>query len=79
MELQLQKVSDDCCADEFSSYLLLKGSGKAFCAGQDNAELTGGFHICNEVILQEHFETYYFKTQKFAKPCNFSCKCCCSS
>ena len=41
MALQLQNVLDDYAANENVSRVLLTGAGKAFCASQDIAELTG--------------------------------------
>jgi len=68
MALRLQKILDDCAADENVRCILLTGAGKAFCAGQDIAELTGDNPIGVEVILVEHFNPVVSKIRNLQKP-----------
>ncbi len=68
MALLLQKVLDDCAADEKVRAILLTGAGKAFCAGQDIAELTGENALAIEVILVEHFNPIVSKIRNIQKP-----------
>ena len=68
MALQLQKVLDDCAADENVRCILLTGAGKAFCAGQDIAELTGDNPIGIEIILVKHFNPIISKIRNLQKP-----------
>ena len=56
MALELQKKLDDCIRDQETRAIVLTGNGKAFCAGQDLAEVTNpdqnpGF----KKILEEHY------------------------
>ena len=48
--------------------ILLTGAGKAFCAGQDIAELTGDNPVGVEVILVEHFNPIVSKIRNLQKP-----------
>ncbi|MCY7291440.1 MAG: enoyl-CoA hydratase/isomerase family protein [Ferruginibacter sp.] len=68
MALMLQKVLDDCGADDRIRAILLTGAGKAFCAGQDIAELTGENALGIEVILVEHFNPIISKIRNIQKP-----------
>ena len=55
MALLLQKILDDCAADDNIRAIYLTGNGKAFCAGQDLGELVGENPPGFEVILSEHY------------------------
>lgn len=55
MALLLQKYLDDCASDKNIRAVYLTGNGKAFCAGQDIAELTGDNPATFDKILSEHF------------------------
>ena len=68
MALRLQQLLDDCAADENVRCILLTGAGKAFCAGQDIAELTGENAVGIEVILVEHFNPIVAKIRNINKP-----------
>ena len=63
----MQNVLDDCAANENVSCILLTGADKAFCAGQDIAELTGDNPIGIEVILVEHFNPVISKIRNSQK------------
>ncbi len=68
MALLLQKVLDDCSNNDDVRCVLITGSGKAFCAGQDIAELTGDNPLGIEVILAEHFNPIVKKIRELNKP-----------
>ena len=56
MAFELQKQLDDCIRDQHTRAIVLTGEGKAFCAGQDLAEVTHpelnpGF----KSILEDHY------------------------
>ena len=68
MALLLQKILDDCAANEDVRCILLTGAGKAFCAGQDIAELTGENPVGIDVILIEHFNPIVCKIRNIQKP-----------
>jgi len=56
MALELQKKLDDCTRNQETRAIVITGKGKAFCAGQDLAEVTNpdqnpGF----KKILEEHY------------------------
>ena len=69
MALTLQKLLDNCDADENIRAVVLTGNGKAFCAGQDLKEVTDpmlnpGF----KTILNEHYEPIIKKLRALKKP-----------
>jgi 2-(1,2-epoxy-1,2-dihydrophenyl)acetyl-CoA isomerase len=68
MALLLQAVLDDCEKNDEVRCVLITGVGKAFCAGQDIAELTGANALTIEVILAEHFNPIVSKIRKLNKP-----------
>ena len=68
MALLLQDVLDDCENDDKVRCVLIRGAGKAFCAGQDIAELTGENPVGIDVILAEHFNPIVTKIRKLNKP-----------
>ena len=68
MALLLQRILDDCAANEEVRCILLTGAGKAFCAGQDIAELTGENPVGIDVILTEHFNPIVSKIRNLQKP-----------
>ncbi len=69
MALKLQRVLDDCEKDNGVRAIVLTGSGKAFCAGQDLKEVTSpelnpGF----KKILEEHYNPIIKKIRNIEKP-----------
>ena len=68
MALALQKILNECGADENVRCILITGAGKAFCAGQDIAELTGDNSLGIEVILREHFNPIITIIRSLKKP-----------
>ena len=68
MALQLQAVLDDFGADDTIRCIVVTGAGKAFCAGQDLAELTGDNPPGFEQILTEHYNPIVSRIRQIAKP-----------
>lgn len=68
MALELQQRLDDCATDKDIRCILLTGSGKAFCAGQDLGELMGDNPPGFEVILSEHYNPIIVRLRKIEKP-----------
>lgn len=68
MALQLQDALDKASADENVRAILLTGSGKAFCAGQDLAEAidTNGPGIPR--IVEEHYNPIVSRIRSIEKP-----------
>ena len=69
MALQLQSVLDACKENDEIRVILLTGSGKAFCAGQDlnevtSPELNPGFRK----ILEEHYNPIVQRIRNIEKP-----------
>jgi 2-(1,2-epoxy-1,2-dihydrophenyl)acetyl-CoA isomerase len=69
MALALQKALDDCAAAPHVRALVIKGEGKAFCAGQDLKEVTTpelmpGF----KKILEEHYNPIITRIRNLNKP-----------
>lgn len=69
MALSLQKTLDDCASNEEVRVMVLTGSGKAFCAGQDLKEVTSpeqnpGF----KKILEEHYNPIITRIRNIEKP-----------
>lgn len=69
MALRLQKVLDDCSASNLVRAIVITGSGKAFCAGQDlnevtSPELNPGFRK----ILEEHYNPIVQRIRTIEKP-----------
>ena len=69
MALEFQAALDDCNADDEVRAIVVRGEGKAFCAGQDLGEVTDpeknpGF----EKILDEHYGPIIKKLRSTMKP-----------
>jgi 2-(1,2-epoxy-1,2-dihydrophenyl)acetyl-CoA isomerase len=69
MALNLQQVFDDCESNSEVRAIVLTGSGKAFCAGQDLKEVTSpelnpGF----KKILEEHYNPIITRIRNIKKP-----------
>lgn len=69
MALSLQNIMDDCEANNEVRAIVLTGSGKAFCAGQDlkevtDPELNPGF----KKILEEHYNPIISRIRNIEKP-----------
>jgi 2-(1,2-epoxy-1,2-dihydrophenyl)acetyl-CoA isomerase len=68
MALSLQHRLDEAEKDEMVRAILITGSGKAFCAGQDLGEVTGENPVGFEVILLEHYNPIILKMREIDKP-----------
>ncbi len=69
MALLLQNILDDCANDSNVRAIVITGSGKAFCAGQDlkevtTPELNPGFRK----ILEKHYNPIITKIRNIEKP-----------
>ena len=67
MALMLQRYMDD-CLDTDIRCVYITGSGKAFSAGQDLAEVVGDDRIGIERILQEHYNPIITRIRNLPKP-----------
>ncbi len=68
MALALQKVLDDCENDQAIRCILITGAGKAFCAGQDLAEVVDPNGPGMKKILGEHYNPIIQKIRNLSKP-----------
>ena len=68
MALALQAQLDACAADDNIRAIVLTGTGKAFCAGQDLAEVTGPNPPGFKTILSEHYNPIIAKIRTISKP-----------
>jgi len=69
MALSMQQTLDNCASDENVRAIVITGSGKAFCAGQDlkevtTPELNPGFRK----ILEEHYNPIIERIRNIEKP-----------
>ncbi|HEX9979694.1 MAG TPA: enoyl-CoA hydratase-related protein [Flavobacterium sp.] len=69
MALSMQETLDKCAADDSIRAIVITGSGKAFCAGQDlkevtTPELNPGFRK----ILEEHYNPIIERIRSIEKP-----------
>lgn len=68
MALELQGYLDECAAEEDIRAVVLTGSGKAFCAGQDLAEATDPQGPPLEQIVSDHYNPIILKIRNLEKP-----------
>jgi 2-(1,2-epoxy-1,2-dihydrophenyl)acetyl-CoA isomerase len=68
MALELQAAFDQASENESIRCVLLTGSGKAFCAGQDLAEALEDNGIELEQIVLEHYNPIIEKMRSLQKP-----------
>jgi 2-(1,2-epoxy-1,2-dihydrophenyl)acetyl-CoA isomerase len=68
MALALQGALDDAAANKDVRCIVITGNGKAFCAGQDLAEVTGPNPPGFKTILGEHYNPIIEKIRNVAKP-----------
>lgn len=68
MALLLQDILDECANNSDVRSILLTGAGKAFCAGQDLAELTSNNPPGFEQILSEHYNPIVSRIREMPKP-----------
>jgi 2-(1,2-epoxy-1,2-dihydrophenyl)acetyl-CoA isomerase len=68
MALLLQSKLDECASNEEIRCVYLTGAGKAFCAGQDIAELVGENKMELAQILSEHYNPIVQRIRDLQKP-----------
>jgi 2-(1,2-epoxy-1,2-dihydrophenyl)acetyl-CoA isomerase len=68
MALALQSALDQCASNDTIRCVVLTGSGKAFCAGQDLGEVTGENPVSFDLILQEHYNPIITRIRTLRKP-----------
>lgn len=66
--MALQKVLDDCASNEDVRAIYITGAGKAFCSGQDLAEVADPQGPGMNRILSEHYNPIVTRIQKLEKP-----------
>jgi 2-(1,2-epoxy-1,2-dihydrophenyl)acetyl-CoA isomerase len=67
MALLMQAKLDEASADDVRA-IFITGTGKAFCAGQDIAELVGDGKVGIAQILSEHYNPIVQRIRKLPKP-----------
>lgn len=65
---QLQQALDECSFDESIRVVVLKGEGKAFCAGQDLKEALDPDGPDLKSIVAEHYNPIILKIRELEKP-----------
>jgi 2-(1,2-epoxy-1,2-dihydrophenyl)acetyl-CoA isomerase len=68
MALLLQSKLDECASNEEIHCVYITGAGKAFCAGQDIAELVGENKMELAQILSEHYNPIVQRIRDLLKP-----------
>ncbi len=68
MALALQKILDECENNSNLRCVFITGAGKAFCAGQDLAEIVDPYGAGMEKILCEHYNPIISKIRNLNKP-----------
>ena len=68
MALELQKKLAECSSDETIRCIIISGSGKAFCAGQDLKEATEPNGPTIEEIVQQHYNPIIKKIREIEIP-----------
>ena len=68
MAFQLQEALDACAIDETIRVVVIKGEGKAFCAGQDLAEATDPEGPELKSIVRDHYNPIILKIRELEKP-----------
>ena len=68
MALELQKKLDECSSDETIRCIIISGSGKAFCAGQDLIEATDPNGPAIEEIVRQHYNPIVKKIREIKTP-----------
>lgn len=68
MAILLQRALDDCALNDAVRSIVIIGEGKAFCAGQDLAEVIDPNGPELESIVREHYNPIILKIREIEKP-----------
>lgn len=68
MAFQLQAALDDCATNDEVRVVVIRGEGKAFCAGQDLAEATDPNGPDMNSIVKDHYNPIILKIRNIEKP-----------
>lgn len=68
MAFQLHAVLDACATDDAVRVVVIRGEGKAFCAGQDLAEVVDPDGPEMTTIVSEHYNPIILKIRNLEKP-----------
>lgn len=68
MALALQSALDECASNAAVRAIVITGEGKAFCAGQDLAEVSGPVNPGFKAILAEHYNPIVRRIRSIEKP-----------
>lgn len=68
MALSLQQALDACAKDDSVRAIVIKGEGKAFCAGQDLAEATDPNGPEMQSIVKDHYNPIIERIRNIEKP-----------
>ena len=68
MALKLQELLDKCAEDNSIRAVLITATGKAFCAGQDLAEVTDPNSVNLTKMVQEHYNPIIKRIRNLEKP-----------
>lgn len=68
MALELQQQLDDCTENDAIRCIVITGSGKGFCAGQDLAEATDTANLDFRTMVEEHYNALVRRLRYIEKP-----------
>jgi 2-(1,2-epoxy-1,2-dihydrophenyl)acetyl-CoA isomerase len=68
MALELQKQLDACAEDEAVRCIVITGTGKGFCAGQDLAEASDVANLDFAKLVEEHYNALVLRLRHIEKP-----------
>lgn len=68
MALALQAALDACASDEATRCIVITGSGKGFCAGQDLAEASDTATLDFRKMVEEHYNATILRIRRMEKP-----------
>lgn len=68
LAIELQDALDDCEADKEIRVIIITGEGKAFCAGQDLAEVTDPNGPPLDLIVVDHYNPIITRIRSIEKP-----------
>ena len=68
MALELQQALDDCAADDTVRCIVITGSGKAFCAGQDLSEASDVANLDFARIVEQQYNATILRLRHIEKP-----------